>query len=326
MATSRLDFASCQPRKEGSKVREVSFHAGLCRVATATLCRSFWLALLLVPEVGLAQSQGRVARIPAGTLVEDPSAERWNQAVLLARPRIASGDVESLPKSVRDAVSSFVLTILATVARDELSNNYVLKEVGAGYSTYIDGKLTVITSDSQKRLGAGLGFVGGRMLAMNEEQLETALIVARTSNVFVFDAPSLMLQSGEHRPMVTRHFIWVDASSGKLTTLVWLIEGDEQRRRPSQDAIRGFPAGLKEDRKIHVDKSEFLLGGIPTDAAFALESLPPGQAVEWSRAATELAALPAYSREQLQKLSDELNRCIRETLTRQRQSAPSPSP
>ncbi|MEM8732983.1 MAG: hypothetical protein AAGG44_02095, partial [Planctomycetota bacterium] len=131
--------------------------------------------------------------------------------------------------------------------------------------------------------------------------------------------------NGTHQPMVTRHFIWVDGKTGKLTTLVWLIEGDEQRRQPSRDAIRGFPAGLKEDRKVHVDKSEFLLGGIPTDEAFALESLPPGQAVNWNRAAFELAALPSYTREQLQKLSDELNRCIRETLLKKQQSAPQPS-
>ncbi|MEM8732782.1 MAG: hypothetical protein AAGG44_01075, partial [Planctomycetota bacterium] len=174
MATQRPLFENAIPRSRCGTGRLGGLDAPCAGVAVERRAQRYrWgifgitlaLGLCLSVQSGSAQTLGRVARIPAGTLVEDESAKRWNQVVLLARPRIASGDVDALPKSIRDSVSSFVLTILATVKQDDLTKKFKLEEVGAGYSTYINEQLKVITSDTQRRLGAGLGFVGSRMLA-----------------------------------------------------------------------------------------------------------------------------------------------------------------
>ncbi|MFK7735478.1 MAG: hypothetical protein AB8B50_05605 [Pirellulaceae bacterium] len=256
-----------------------------------------------------------VTRLPDNVRVENSSAPRWNKVVLLARPRIASGDVEALLKSIRDTVSMFVLSILATVSEETnpLTGEKLFKlaEVGVGYSAFVDKELYTVSSANFKQLGLQLGIIGRQLVKNNDAQLETTRVVARTSNVFVFDVPSLMLRGRTHEDFVTRHFIWVDSKTGRLSTLVWLLGTDGSV--VTSEAIRGFPDGLKEDRKIHVDGDAFLLGGIPTERAFALESLPPGQQLNWTVEAKQLAGLPAYSRQELQGLANALNECLRRT-------------
>ncbi len=57
--------------------------------------------------------------------------------------------------------------------------------------------------------------------------------------------------------------------------------------------MRWVPAGTKELREIHVDEGAFILG-IPTERAFALEDLPPGKDIPWTRQTAMVAALPTY--------------------------------
>jgi hypothetical protein len=52
--------------------------------------------------------------VPPGTSVHNPAGSRWNRVVLLAAPRIASGDAESVSHAIRQRVSQFTLALLAT--------------------------------------------------------------------------------------------------------------------------------------------------------------------------------------------------------------------
>lgn len=86
------------------------------------------LAVIVSLSLGALTSRADVTstsrgllRIEAGTIVDaSPGNEptgRWNRIVLLARPRIASGDVDALSTAIRESVSKFVLTIMAAVER-----------------------------------------------------------------------------------------------------------------------------------------------------------------------------------------------------------------
>ncbi|MEZ6134722.1 MAG: hypothetical protein R3C53_07420 [Pirellulaceae bacterium] len=258
-----------------------------------------------------SQADSRLPIIAAGTIVNNPDGVRWNRIVLLARPRIASGDISALSTSVRDSVSTFVLTILATVEQvpnaPGPSPRFRLREVGLGYSSEIENVTQVVSSSSAAEQGLQLGFIQKQMLLENEKQLKKARGIARTSTLAIFDAPANVLLDDKHQSVIMRHFIWIDSQTGENASLIWMLAEDSGGELRVVDApLRHLPSGLEEDRKIHIDGNAFILG-IPSERAFALEGLPPGREFSWTNSARTLAAQKRYTMDDIRQLSAELN-------------------
>lgn len=255
-----------------------------------------------------------VPRITAGTHVGDADAKRWNRVVLLARPRIASGDVSSLSSSIKNSVTTFVLTILATVESYEDARSgegrYRLREVGVGYSTEVEGTLRAVSLASASNMGLSLGFIQRQMLSENEKQLGKVRLIMHTSTLAIFDAPAILLRDGRHQDFVVRHFVWINSKTGDNAAMVWLLKRSAGGELGVVDEpIRHLPAGFKEDRTIHIDGDEFTLG-IPSERAFALEQLPPGKPLGWGDDGRMIAALDSYSMDQVGELSMALNAAL----------------
>jgi hypothetical protein len=245
-------------------------------------------------------------------MVDNEEATNWNRVILLATPKISSGETTKLNESTRIAVSKLTLTILATVKREVTDGTeaYRLDEVGVAYSTSIGDKLITISSDSAARLGARLDFFGRQMLSENEKQIENLNVVVRTPTLTIFDAPAIMLRDGQHKEFVTRHLIWIDSHTGKLALVIWLLSTDRDGRKTvAERSLRMVAPGTKEDRKIHVDGRSFFLG-IPTSRSFALEDLPPGVDVAWSEPAKQIASRNAYHTNELNELAAALNQLL----------------
>lgn len=265
----------------------------------------------------MTSSLREVSRIEAGAPISEETPGRWNRIVLLARPRISSGDVDKLPTAVRNSVSQFVLTIMASVERvvDQSTQQprYTLADVGIGYSAEINGELKVVTVADADKVGFSLGLFTRLMLAENEKQLATAKLTARTSTLVIIDAKSFVLRSSEHKEYLMRHFVWVDSRSGRTAALVWLIKRDPTGGYvvEVEEPARWAPAGLREDRAIHVDGSQFNFLGIPNERAFAIERLPPGKLVPWTEEAKAVAAIEHFDVDSLQRISTALNNMLR---------------
>jgi len=264
---------------------------------------------------GQEKTAKSVSILPAGTVIGDKSAKQWNRILLLAKPRISSGDVDTLSEDVRKTVSSFVLSVLATIEgyADAASGQkrYRLRDVGIGYAMQREDKLLIISSAKQTEMKLELNFVGSQMLKTNEQQLKTARMIARTSTIYMFDTPSIMLLGDKHVKLITRHFIWVDSKSGSSSMLVWLVAEDKSGNwRVASKSLQWVPTGTQEDRKVHVDGDQFFLGIPKNERAFALESLPPGKAADWSPEAIELASRQSYDAQSLRSLALALNACL----------------
>ena len=110
-----------------------------------------------------------------------------------------------------------------------------------------------------------------------------------------------------------RHFVWVDSSTGRTAALVWLIKRDSAGGYvvEVEEPARWAPAGLREDRAIHVDGRQFNFLGIPTEKAFAIERLPPGRQVPWTEEAKDVAATEHFDRDSLQRISNALTNMLR---------------
>ncbi len=266
------------------------------------------------PRLAPGQSSARVlAKLPAGTSAEPDASDVFNRVILLARPKISSGDTDALAGSIQSAVSSLVLTIMAQVDK-RAGGTFELTTVAAGYSTPVDGTLRVVTPDKAADVGANLGFVQRQMLAQNVTQLEAIPIIAQNKQLLIFDTPSILLRDGKHVDFTMRHFVFVDSANGKTATLVWLLGAEPVSTSPGvasyrvvDEPLRWLPPGLKESREIHVDGKEFSLLGIPTKRAFALEDLPPGRELKWTADGYRIAGLTRYTNDQLRELGSALN-------------------
>ncbi len=276
-----------------------------------------WLGLAVSHSVraqGLVSTVRELPRIETGTLISAENAHaHWNRIVLLATPRISSGDVDSLPTAIRDSVSDFVLTIMASVEEfsdpDTAEPRFRLVDVGLGFSTDVDGELRAVSVADADKAGVNLGLFARMLLIENEKQLKTAKIITRTPTLMIIDAPAYVLRDAAHYECIMRHFIWVEPSTGRNAALVWLIDQDSagQPVVDLSEPPRWAPAGLQEDRAIHVDGREFNMFGMPGKKAFAMESMPPGKPVAWTDEARRLAALPSYTVDSLRELSAALN-------------------
>ena len=252
--------------------------------------------------------------VAAGTVVGSEQATDWNRVILLSTPRIASGDVTKLSESVRAAVSKLTLTILATVKRETAGDGtdaYRLAEVGVGYSTTINQRLMIVSSDSAFRLGARLDFYSRQMLSENEKQIANLKLAVRTSTLVIFDAPAIMIRDGQHKDFTTRHLIWIDSKTGKLAVVIWLLTPADENGcvQLAERTLRVVAPGTNEDRKIHVDGRSFFLG-IPSERAFALEDLPPGTDIVWTAEAKSLATLLTYDSSELNQFATALNQML----------------
>jgi len=278
------------------------------------------LAVCLSATNAVAQSdgmpQGIVPRIPAGTPLDNSANDRWNRVVLLSRPSIESGDVDAVPKMIREAAASLVVTILATIESSTNEQGVVrfrMTDIGVGTSAEFNGEWKVVTLESASQLGLSFGFIQRQLLSENDKQFRKLQLIAKTTTLAIFDAPTIMLRNDQHRDYQMRHFVWIDSSSGASATLVWLLERDTQGQlRTVDEPAQWLPAGLKEKRVIHVDRDEFTLR-IPGARAFALRDLPPGKPIPMNAEAQQLAALPQYSMDQLRALTTALNHAIQAT-------------
>ena len=301
---SDVNLITAVSRRCGSK--SIAFAVLVWTVlAMPSTCRS-----VAAEDEGASRSLPRIA---AGTKVDDPKATRWNRVVLLSKPRIATGEVDQLSETIRKASTAFTLTILATVepySATDGSRRFRLAEVGVGYSAPVNGVQTIISYDTVQAQGADPGFIGRQVLSENEEQLKSAVIVVRSSTLLVFDTPAILHRHGKHRDYTARHLVWIDPLTGRGATAVWLLgKDDKDQLRPVNEPLKLVAPGTREDRVIHVDGNEFTLG-IPSQRAFALESLPPGRAIDWTAGLAKVAALPNYTAQTLGDLSSALNQAI----------------
>jgi len=225
--------------------------------------------------------QRLMSRIEPGAQLDAGPPKDWSHLVLHAVPRVAEGDVKKASALVNRLVSQFHLTVLANVqAVDNLQPPlYRLEKVAIGMALPIGGKETVISSATQQALGAKLGFVDRNALAETETSLHGVRQVARTGTMLVFDAPSIMRLDKKNRSVTQRHAILVSPNTGKLATLVWILEpGEEGALRLVDDDARLLPESCEDDRKIYIDAAQFSFG-IPNKQAFALVSLPEGDSI-----------------------------------------------
>ena len=249
-----------------------------------------------------------VATIEPGSIVEKDPPRNWSHVVLVAYTRVGAGDLQDAPGLAVSIAQRFTVAIVANVrAVDEGSvKAHYLDRVGVGIGTKINGKNTIITSDTQATLGANLGIIERQVLSATEKGFATGCRqVARTATMLVFDADSMLLIAGEHRSMVTR-YVFLVSREGELGVLSWILEPSEAGDyRLYERPMQYLTVPMTEDRVLNVKADKFFLG-IPAADAFAQVKPTTGTPVPWTDNLRAFGARREYSADGITQFEAEL--------------------
>jgi hypothetical protein len=228
---------------------------------------------------GYDVTRRRLELIAPGTVLDRDAPKGWSHLIIKSHPRVAAGDVDQVSDhTVR--LSSFLFTaIVARVQPDRGTGRppYHLSGLAVGLGTKVNGKDIILSPETQKRLGANLGLLARLVLSTAQERLHDVHVVARSDTLALVDAPALMLRDGRHRPVMLRYALLVEAATGNLETLLWLIDLDAKGGYlGASGPIEWLPPNKHEDCVLHVDAKEFVLG-TPTEKAFAMYRMPRGR-------------------------------------------------
>ena len=209
----------------------------------------------------------------------------------------------------KSIAQKFTIAILANVQSGQEGNGsaYLLDRVGIGIGTRVNGKNTIISSDTQAGLGANLGIIERQVLSTTEKGFATGnRQVARTATMLVFDADSMLLIGGDHKPMVTRFVLLVARDTGQLGAMSWILEptaaGDYRfYDRPMQY----LTVPVIEDRILNVKADKFFLG-IPAADAFAQVKPTSGTPIPWTDSLRSFGVRRTFSPDGIAQFETEL--------------------
>ncbi len=246
------------------------------------------LALVVVPNALRAGGEdyrvepGPVRRaelvaIAPGTVVGDQPPRTWSHLVIKCLPRLASGDLETLPRSAFRTATLIRTVILADVGRSAYDpSRFALRRVGVGLSVPDPSKGDVVVESGRiEESGVKLGMMEKIVLRSAEAELALGRLIASGPTFALYRGPSVLHVGQLHQKVELSYAFLVDGKTGGLRVLVW----------PEQAGKGGTPAAarlvelrpsLVFDCPLNV-KAERLLGTVPVSWSFAMESLPPGR-------------------------------------------------
>jgi hypothetical protein len=201
----------------------------------------------------------------------------WSHLVVKSIPRLASGDLNTLPGTASTTATLFRTVILADVRPigDGPQRRYTLQRVGLGLCTPVRGRDTVVTSNTLQGQGVELGVVARTVLDRAEQELRRGRLIARTPTFALFSAPCIIRNGAAHLDVLIRYAMLVDPATGALQTLVWTVAPDPASRVAAQTIVLLKP-GVVFDCALDVI-AQRLFGAVPVSWSFAMRTLPPGQ-------------------------------------------------
>jgi hypothetical protein len=238
------------------------------------------LAVSVLAAQAAGWSQPRLVTVPAAVRVGEDPPTGWSHIVMKSVPRLASGDLETLPSSAWKTATLFRTAILVDVQPVGLDKEYLLARVGIGICVPArDGpdEDIVVSSDRLQSLSIHLSTVEQIVLEVAESDLAEARIIVRTSTFALLRTPAVQVVAGKHRKVDLYYAFCVDRSTGRLRVGVWSMwpGGVDQ---PPPPALIELQPKTRFDCAVDV-RARRLLGTIPVSWSFAIRSLPPGRSV-----------------------------------------------
>jgi hypothetical protein len=234
--------------------------------------------MLAVQVIG---SQPRLVQLTAASRIGDKAPEGWTHLVIKSIPELRSGDLDTLPEMASKTATMFHTVMLADVQPLGLDRQFILSRVGLGICVPArDGTKddVVVSSDRLEALSIKLSTVEQMVLEAAETELNEARIIAFTSTFALLRSPAMLVVQGKHQKVDLYYAFCVDPTTGRLRVGAWSMwPGTVTKQPPPPSLIEVAPKTIYQ---CAVDvKARRVLGVVPFSWTFAMQKLPPGQAL-----------------------------------------------
>jgi hypothetical protein len=249
--------------------------------------------------------------IKPGTLVENRPPKSWSHLVIKSLPRLASGDLQTLPRSAFRTAMLIRTIILADVGRStDHPAAFALRRVGIGLCIPNQaGRDVVVDSGRLEEAGVSLSVVEKMVLKSAEAVLSRGRLIAATPTFALYHGPAVLQGAQAHYEVELYYALLVDEKCGSMRTFVW-AQGTQAAKRMTSTVLVELEPNLVFDCPVNVE-AQRLLGTLPVSWSFAMESLPPGQARPMTPELRRSLAGGPQSRD-LEKLEFALRRALTE--------------
>ncbi len=249
-----------------------------------------------------------IDRIAPGTVVGSTPPRGWTHLVIKSRPHLSEKDQSELHGIVVKLATLLSTNLAARVVFDDRAAvpHYYLAKLGLGFSTRMNQRDAIVSSQGSTEQDPGLGVVGKLFLSQMERQYENLRFTVRSRTLAVVDFLGVQQRGSGHGEVKLRYAVVVDHRTGRLETLLWLLEpAGPQAWRLQATHCHWLEPNTVEDYLLHVDPAEFT-AGIPSTRAFAIVNWPPGRKLTLGETLSKLAVLGAYTQESAAALEIEL--------------------
>jgi len=150
-------------------------------------------------------------------------------------------------------------------------NHFHLRAVALGLGTEVEGKNVIITPETANDHGVELDWITREILTKGYKTQALAKVVVRGPSFALVDTPVWYRCNARHQLLRFRYALLVDTSTGRLDVLTWLLDNAE-----CADGIAVvLDQNTVDEAELIPNPTEFNALGIPSDAAFAVDRLPP---------------------------------------------------
>jgi hypothetical protein len=222
--------------------------------------------------------------IPPGTVIGRSAPPGWSHLVIKSLPRVHPeyrSKVPGLLAVQREETARMVgwmfTAFLADVVREDAApGRHRLRAVALGLGTSANGKDTIVTPETAAAHGVELNWITREILTTGYTRQRQAVMVVHGSTLGLLDTLAWFRCDGKNKLVRFRYALLVDAPTGRLDVLVWSLGPDGGGCGELAEVVRLAPDTIDEAELIP-DPAEFSRAGVPSEAGFAVDKLPPGR-------------------------------------------------
>jgi hypothetical protein len=205
------------------------------------------------------------------------ATDGWTHLVIKSLPRVRPSE-RSKVDALTVRMTAWLFTAFAADVRPEtqgVHTRHTLRRVALGLGTEINGRHTVLDVPTAKAHGVELNWITETILSKAHEAQALATVVVHGPTMGLVDT-AVWFRCGAANQLVRfRYALLVDADSGRLDVLLWALAPPDCR--DPAEAVWLNPNQI-DPAELIPDKKQFSLVGIPSEAAFGVDRLPPHRA------------------------------------------------
>lgn len=250
---------------------------------------------------------------PGACISGDSPPQGWSHLVL--KTNVAVTDDTLLRSDLTRAMCQFFSALAAHVEKTD--NGCRLAKIGMGSGMRTAAGDTIVTR-ACGTAAPKLGFLAAKVLRQHEEHIAAVKIRVRSDTMAIVDDATWLHRDGGHFPVVIRYALLLEPATGALSTLVWRIDGDEEKGyEKAVGPIECLPANARHEYALHVDGCGCLLGMPLQISTVAITRIPLGHTkLEMPQSLREPAGCLQFTQASASALESGLRELLKSTADR----------